>query len=124
MSRYKLAHYAVDKVYGLLSGVTVAKYKHSAPLLSRPAEFVVVNGRIVRVGTLQIVAVNVNYHCRNLSGGVPDTSKLNSVSQSILDTIEQTNSEIYSDYDGNEIIPEPQHNEHISNMVFKVKILN
>lgn len=125
MSFNKLTDTVVQQVVTLLTSVSVQKYKHTRPESPAPAQFIVINAFSVGSGPLQKFVLNVNCHARNLSGGVIDTLKLNDMSQSVLNILEDYNStSLLIDIESQEIIPEAQFNEHYSNLKFSLKSIN
>ena len=125
MSRNKLSDYVVGRVTDLLTSINLTKYKHSRPATGTPEEFIVVNAFSVSSGIMQKFVLNVNYHKKNLSGGVPDNVKLQSRSQSILDILEEYESaDMLIEYETQEVIQEAQMDEHYSNLRFSLKMIN
>ena len=125
MSLNKLTDYAIQQVVTLLTSVSIQKYKHTRPESPVPEQFIVINAFSVGSGPLQKFVLNVNCHARNLSGGVIDTLKLNDMSQSVLNLIEDYNSTtMLIDFESQEIIQEASLNEHYSNLKFSLKIIN
>lgn len=125
MSRNKLSDYIVGRVLTLLSSINVMKYKHTRPASGTPDQFIVVNAFSTGSGIMQKFVLNVNYHKKNLSGGVPDNLKLQSSSQAILDILEEYESaDMLIEIESQEIVPEPQFDEHYSNLRFSLKMIN
>ena len=125
MSLNKLSDNVVQQVVTLLASVSTQKYKHTRPESPAPEQFIVINAFCVGSGPLQKFVLNVNCHARNLSGGVIDNLKLSTMSQSVLNILEDYNSTaLLIDFEGQEIIPETQLNEHYSNLKFSLKTIN
>lgn len=125
MSQNKLSDYVVGRVLTLLSSINLAKYKHTRPSTGAPVEFIVVNAFSIGSGIMQKFVLNVNYHKKNLSGGVPDNLKLQNNSQAILDILEEYEAaDMLIDFETQEITPEAQFDEHYSNLRFSLKMIN
>jgi len=125
MSRNKLSDYIVGRVLTLLSSINVTKYKHTRPASGTPDQFIVVNAFSTSSGIMQKFVLNVNYHKKNLSGGVPDNLKLQSNSQAILDILEEYESaDMLIEFETQETVPESQFDEHYSNLRFSLKMIN
>lgn len=122
MSRNKTIDYVVKEVIKLLASVNVPKYPHSRPA-TVPDEYFVVNAFTTGSGAMQAFVLNVNYHVKNLSGGVPDNAKLDSRTQAVLDILENYGTlTLLIDFDTQETTPE--NDEHISNIRFSLKTIN
>lgn len=126
MSLNKLSDYVVGRVMALLNTVNVGKYKHVRPSSDSPAKFIVVNAFAVGTGAMQKFVMNVNVHAKNKSGGNPDIVSLASISQSVLDVLEDyASGDLLIDLQSTEEnIPEAQFDEHYSNLRFSLKIIN
>lgn len=123
MSLNKLSDYAVGRVLTLLSSINMTKYRHSRPSSGTPDQYIVVNAFSIGSGIMQKFVLNVNYHKKNLSGGVPDNLKLQSNSQAILDILEEYESaDMLIDFETQETIQE--NDEHYSNLRFSLKFIN
>lgn len=123
MSRNKLSDYVVGRVMTLLSSINVTKYKHTRPSSAAPDQFIVVNAFSTGSGIMQKFVLNVNYHKKNLAGGVPDNLKLQSNSQAILDILEEYESaDMLIEFETQETVSE--NDEHYSNLRFSLKMIN
>lgn len=123
MSQNKLSDYVVGRVLTLLSSINLTKYRHSITSSGAPDQYVVVNAFSTGSGIMQKFVLNVNYHKKNLSGGVPDNLKLQSNSQAILDILEEYESaDMLIEFETQEIIRE--NDEHYSNLRFSLKMIN
>lgn len=129
MASYKSSDYVVDIVVGLLSSITVPKYKKNKPTVLQPAEYVVVNTLGINADTMQVCHVNVNYHVKDINGGtsgyVPDDLKIEAGTNAIKAILQQVTSSSYLiDFDGQETIYEQALNEHYSNIKFTFRQIN
>ena len=124
MSQNKLSDYVVGRVLTLLQPIDMVKYRKSRPASGTPSEFIVVNAFSIAPGRMQKFVLNVNYHKKNLSGGVPDDLKLQSNSQLILDILEEYESaDMLIDFETDEINQE-SNDEHYANLRFSIKLIN
>lgn len=125
MSRNKLSDYVVGRVMTLLQPINLTKYKHTRKPTGTPDEFIVVNAFSTGSGIMQKFVLNVNYHKKNLSGGVPDNLKLQSNSQAILDILEEYESaDMLIEFETQEIVSESQFDEHYSSLRFSLTMIN
>lgn len=125
MSLNKLPDYVAGRVLTLLSSINVTKYKLDRPASGTPAQFIVVNAFSISSGRMQKFVLNVNYHAKNLSGGVADNLKLQNNSQSILNLLEEyEGTDMFIEFESSETFSEPQFDEHYSNLRFTLKFIN
>jgi len=130
MATFKSSDYVIGIVYGLLSSITVPKYKQSKPTLAQPAEYVVINTLGINANTMQICHVNVNYHVKDINGGtgigfVSDDTKIEAGTTAVKAILQQVSSTSYLiDFDGQETIYDSALNEHYSNIKFSFKQIN
>ncbi len=117
----------VDTVYGLLSTLTVKRYKHTRPANAKDSEYVVINALPIGAGVMQIGYVNVNYHVKDLDPGVPDTVTLQAGETliiALLKKVTATDKSYMIDIESQETIREEGDGEHYSNMRFSFKKIN
>jgi len=126
----KLTHHAINEVYSILKqagAVACPVYKYVKPTKVTTDEYVVLNSLPISSGVLQTCRVNVNFYRKNLASGIPDVTRLQVVSQQIIDYLEMTSNRtdgIYIDFESQEIIVSDGTNECYSNLRVKVKLLN
>ena len=129
MANYKLTPEIVDIVYGLLSSITVPKYKQSRPSLAKLGEFIVVNSLPIDRDVMQSCSVNVNYYAKDIDGGsnigyVPDLIKLTAGAKLVLNILEKvSNTEYLIDFDRSETIQDRE-KEHFIGLRFSFKYIN
>lgn len=127
MSDFKLTDYVVGVVYGLLSTVTVPKHRHNRPAEAKDAEFVVINSFPIDANVLQKCIVNVNYHVRDISPGVPNQTRLNAGAALVMAALKKvtaTNKTYMIDFENSEQLKEQGQEEHFINMRFSFKNIN
>jgi len=121
----KMPSYAIDQIYTLLSSVSKPKYKDTKPTIKNDAEYIVINCQPITSGVHQKTHVNVNCHVKDITGGVPDRAKLDSLAQSVLTILEKaTLTGVLIDYESSELIREENLSEHYMNLKFIVNIIN
>lgn len=128
MVTYITSEAIIGLVIGKLSSLTIPKYPRSKPTVVKPAEYVVVNTLGLNANVMQTVRVNVNYHVKDMStsyGLVPDMAKINTGAQAVIALLGKvTESNYLIDFEGEELIPEPDLSEHYSNIKFSFKYIN
>lgn len=126
MADYKIDTEIIDIVHGLLSSISVPKYKLVKPTGAiNPAEYIVINSLPVPANVMQKVYVNVNYHVKDLASGVPDKVKLAAGSTAVLDILQKVTTTVCMiDFEGQSTYQEQGQSEHFSNMRFSVKYIN
>lgn len=127
MSDYKLTGYVVGIVYGLLSTITVPKYRHHRPAETKDPQFVVINCLPIDANVLQKCFVNVNYHVRDISPGIPDETKLDTGAAAVLALLKEvtaTNKTYMIDFEGSQTFQEQGQEEHYINLKFSFKNIN
>jgi hypothetical protein len=128
MAEYKLTPDVVTIVRGLLTTISKPKYPFTKPTLSNDAEYVVINSLPINADVMQKCYVNVNYHCKDINGGigggyVPDVAKLLIGANLIKTALKKVTSTNYLiDFDKEEMIAEEQ--EHYINLRFSFKYIN
>ncbi len=129
MANYKTTDQILVIVFGLMSSITKPKYLIEKPT-GKPGdtevpEYVVINSLGINADTMQKCMINVNYHVKDIAPGVPDLTKIQSGSSSVLAILKKVSTTSYLiDFEGQEIIKEPALNEHFSNMRFSFKNIN
>lgn len=130
MADYKTSDFAVGLVLGLLSSINKPKYRNTKPSASTATEYIVINSLPINANVMQKCYVNVNYHVKDLNGGVgignvPDITKLEAGSTSVLSVLKKvTTSNYLIDFESQETIREEQLGEHYSNLRFSFKNIN
>lgn len=116
---------AISSVYTLLSGMNKPLYKLEKPAKNVHTEYIVVNSLPINSGVLQKCYVNVNYHVKDLSPGIPNMTLLESATASLMVILTSNSSSgILIDFESQEYIKEESLNEHYSNIKVSVKIIN
>lgn len=115
----------VIRVIELLSSLSETKYPHDRPAKNAPEKYFVVNGFCTSTGIMQKFVINVNCHAKNISGNI-DRVTLNEMSVAVLGILEEYDSPgvLIIEIESQEIISEPQSDEHYSNLRFIVKSIN
>lgn len=116
-------------VFGLLSSITVPKYLIQKPTVlpgnAVIPEYVVINSLPIDADVMQQCIINVNYHVKDISPGVPDVTKLQAGSAAVLAILKKVSATTYLiDLESQEIIKENAIDEHYSNMRFSYKNIN
>jgi hypothetical protein len=130
MADYQTTDFVIDIVYSLLGSITVPKYRKTKPTKSTAAEYIVINSLPINSQTLQRCYVNVNYHVKDIDGGVstgfvPDDTKLKAGTALVMAVLEKVSTTAYFiDFESQETIREEGLNEHYSNMRFSFKNIN
>lgn len=74
---------------------------------------------------MQKCYVNVNCHVKDMSDGVPDRAKIDSLANSVLTILQKvSNTNLLIDYESGELFREEALGEHYYNLKFSVKIIN
>lgn len=123
----KTTDYALQKVYSLIKASEFQKptYKLTKPSKKSHAEYIVLNALPIGPGVLQKCYVNVNYHVKDLSSGMPDLAKLEAGTTTLMTFLEEvTETAILIDFESQEYFREEALGEHYSNIRLSVKILN
>lgn len=136
MTGVKTTDYVIGVVYSLLSSIDKPKYLTTAPDFealnkTRPTEYVVINSLPIPAGVIQKCHVNVNYHVKDIPGGIKDDTALESGSVAIIAALKEVSApasgamDAYMiDFEGQETIREESHQEHYSNLRFSFKNIN
>lgn len=125
MANYKTSHYIITAVSTLLASLPEKKYLLSKKTRATDAQYIVINSLPINADVMQRCIVNVNYHVKDIDLGVPDITKLESGSISILNILKKvTNTGFLIDFESQETFPEPSLGEHFSNLRFNVKQIN
>lgn len=125
MANYKTTDYIVGLVFGLLSSVSKPKYLFTKPSTSTAAEYVVINSLPINADVMQKCYVNVNYHVKDITVGVPDIVKMAAGSALILTAIKKVSTTGYLiDFESQEVIREDSLGEHYTNLRFSIKFIN
>ncbi len=118
---------AINRVFSLIktSTITLPVYKLTKPSEIAAAEYIVINALPISTGVMQKCIVNVNYHVKNLKPGMPNLSKLETVTASLMTLLQENSAQrILIDFDSQEYFNEEDKEEHYSNIRLKVKIVN
>jgi hypothetical protein len=125
MANYKTTDYIVGVVYGLLGSITKPKYLFTKPSASAAAEYVVINSLPINSDVMQKCYVNVNYHVKDISEGIPDLVKLSAGSALVMAALKAVSTTGYLiDFESQEVIREDALSEHYTNLRFSVKFIN
>lgn len=123
----KTTDFAINKVFSLIKASSFGKpvYKLTKPSKTSVTEYVALNALPIGPGTLQKCYVNVNYHVKDLSSGMPDFAKLEAGTATLMTFLESvTESGILIDFEQQEYFREDALGEHYSNIRLSVKIIN
>lgn len=127
---YQTTDFVIDIVYSLLGSITKPKYRKTKPTKSTAPEYVVINALPINSQTLQKCYVNVNYHVKDIDGGlstglIPDEAKLKAGSALVMAALTSVSTTSYFiDFESQETIREDGLGEHYSNMRFSFKNIN
>ena len=130
MANYKTTNFIVDIVYSLLGSITKPKYRKTKPSKSTATEYVVINSLPIDANVMQRCYVNVNYHVKDIDGGVgvgftSDDTKLKAGTALVLSALKKVTTTAYLiDFEGQDTIREEQLQEHYSNLRFSFKNIN
>ena len=130
MAEYKSSDYVIGIVMGLLSSITIKKYRNNKSTLAQPAEYIVINTLGINADTMQKCRVNVNYHVKDLNCGtgvgyVSDDTKLEAGTNAVKALLQKVSTTTYLiDFEGQETIYDEALNEHYSNIKFSFKQIN
>jgi len=127
----KTSDTAINKIYAIIKAspsVTCPIYlltkKENNPNESKTA-YIVINTLPIGSGVLQKTRVNVNYHCPDLSPGVPDYGALETMTGVLVPLLENVyQDKINIEVEEQKYYSESQLDEHYSNIRLNVKILN
>lgn len=123
----KTTDLALQEVYSLIkaSEITTPLYKLNKPSKKSHTEYIVLNALPIGPGTLQKCYVNVNYHVKDLSSGMPDMATLEAGTAALMAELEIANvAGILIDFEQQEYFREDSLGEHYSNIRLSVKIIN
>lgn len=123
----KLATYAIDKVFPLLSSINKPKYRVRKPTASTASEYIVINALPMQVNDdeTQRTWMNVNCHAKDIADGVPAETAINTLSSAVLAILEKVSTtEVLIDFESSEMMQEEAQHEHYMNLRFIVRILN
>jgi hypothetical protein len=122
---------AINKVFtNLKAELSVPIFKYTNPTPKKVDEYVIINSLPISADIMQKCTVNVNYHVKDLSAGIPDIEKLETGTDNVLgllDGIVDRDSEfidILIDYESQETMRDEALQEHYSNIRFTVRIIN
>jgi hypothetical protein len=125
MANFKTTDYIVGLVFGLLGSITKPKYLLTKPSTSTATEYVVINSLPINAEVMQKCYVNVNYHVKDITEGVPDIVKIAAGSALVLTAINTVSTTGYLiDFESQEIIREDALGEHYTNLRFSIKFIN
>ena len=125
MANYKTTDYVVGIVFGLLSTITKPKYLFTKPTISTAPEYIVINSLPIDVNVMQKCYVNVNYHVKDITAGIPDITKITAGTNAVLAILKKVSTTAYLiDFESQEIIREDALGEHYSNLRFSFKNIN
>lgn len=125
MADYRTTNEIIDIVYGLLSSITVSKFKHTKPTHSTDTEYVVINSLPIPANVMQKCLFNVNYHVRDIIDGAPDLTKLKNGETAVLNILQRVSTTYYLiDFESQETIRDADLGEHFSNLRFSFKYVN
>ncbi len=130
MADYKTTEYIVGIVYGLLSSITVPKYRHTKPTKANDAEYIVINSLPIDANVMQKCYFNINYHVKDIKdpagpSGIADETKLQAGAEVIMAILKSVTSITYLiDFERQEVIREAALEEHYSNLRFSFKNIN
>lgn len=123
----KTTDFAINRVFGLIkdSDLTQPVYKLVKPDNKSHAEYIVINSLPISEGVLQKCHVNVNYHVKDKTTGIPDLRKLETGTASLMTLLEDVPATgIIINFESQEYFREDELNEHYSNIRLSVKIVN
>ena len=118
---------AINRVFSLIkaSAIKLPVYKLTKPTDVSASEYIVINALPISAGVMQKCTVNVNYHVKNLKSGMPDLSKLETVTASLMSLLQEDSGQrILIDFESQEYFREDEIGGHYSNIRLKVKIVN
>jgi hypothetical protein len=125
MADYTLTWTVIEEIRALLSSLTVKKYLRKRPTRNSDTEYIIINSFPVNADVMQKCIVNVNYHVKDLSVGIPDADKLKAGSEAVLTILKKvTTTDLLIDFDGQETVTEEGLEETYENLRFSVKIIN
>ena len=125
MANFKTTDEIILIVYGLLGSISTKKYIRTKPTSAKDTEYIVINCLPIPANLMQRCIFNVNYHIKDLSSGVPDTTKLVSASISILNVLQKvTGANYLIDFESQETHSEEALGESFTNLRFTFKYIN
>ena len=123
----KSSYEAVNAVYNVLqdAGLSYSVYKYNRPTKLSDTEYAIINSLDIDAEVLQKVIVNVNYYCKDIAPGIPDSSKLETNSDLLIGLLtEHWDGTAKIDIDTNKIGWDYALNQHYANIRLSVKLLN
>ncbi|WP_372932440.1 hypothetical protein [Mariniphaga sediminis] len=127
----KTTDFAIQRVYSILNEsvdvwlLDLPIYKLTKPSKKKDTEYIVLNSLPIGPGVLQKCRVNVNYHVKDLSPGIPDLEKLEANTASLMALLEDVPAKgIIINFESQEYFREDGLGEHYSNIRLSVKIVN
>lgn len=123
----KTTDFAIHRVFSLIkeSELTHPVYKLTKPDKKNHLQYIVINALPISEGVLQRCYVNVNYHVRNLTSGMPDLKKLEEGTAALMALLEYVPvTGIIINFESQVYLREDALNEHYSNIRLSVKIVN
>lgn len=123
----KTTDFAINRVYSLIkaSELTQPLYRLVKPDKKNHVEYIVINALPISEGVLQKCRVNVNYHVKDHSSGIPDLKKLEAGTATLMGILEDVPATgIIVNFESQEYFREDELNEHYSNIRLSVKIVN
>lgn len=123
----KTTDFAINEVYRLISGsaITTPVYKLTKPTKKKDSGYIVLNALPITPGVMQKCYVNVNYHVKDLSPGMADTSALQTGTIALMSLLENVPAKgIIIEFESQQYYSESQLEEHYSNIKLSVKIIN
>jgi hypothetical protein len=122
---------AINEVFvKLKAGLGVPIFKYTNPTPKKVNEYIIINSLPISADIMQHCTVNVNYHVKDLSEGIPDVEKIEAGTNNVLFLIQEVVNmdsdefDILIDFESQETLRDEPLKEHYSNMRFKVKIIN
>lgn len=129
MIDFKTSDYAIGIVYGLLSSITVPKYRQTKPTPKTSdaviKEYIVINSLPITPGPMQKCIVNVNYHVKDIAPGVKDSTKIEAGSNAVIAILNEVLTTTYQiDIESQETFRDEKLGEHFSNIRLSFKLIN
>lgn len=125
MANYITSNQVIDIVMSLLTSITVPKYPKTKPDSLQPTEYIVVNTLGIDADVMQFCHVNVNYHVKDITPGMPDNAKIKAGEALVMSILKKVTSNSYMiDFEGQYDEDEPDQKEHYSNLKFKFIQIN
>lgn len=124
----KTTDFAINEVYSILTeaaGFETTVYKLTKPSKKKESQYIVLNALPITSGVLQKCRVNVNYHVKDLTSGIPDMATLETGTATLMGLLQDVPAKgIIIDFESQEYFCESQLEEHYSNIRLSVKIIN